>query len=480
MHTRRVGRALALGSTMVISAALLSASSVPSSPDTEPKPDVVRPTMGGTVEVKDRPGNYERVLLAPPEDDTMSSDAAWVIGPDLAVKLGRLSPKERWAVIRRNLGLAPEDDVRRHDLILWREVADTIFDMIGTLNTTAEGGPPAVGLQVAFPGGDTSEPQPEVALTFNDGAKRGSGFDEELTRKIGEEMTGVEGFLKPAPETPADYDVNLRNAATGETSVTHPDRLGYFCFPHLRVDPEFGGDYHIALWDSSGEESSTADWDEADAIYVPVKHGARTRVDLTVDDQTFRILSGAAWLGVTGHAEMIQEFLGQLPMLEAIVQRLTPNPGLHVGAVAVRGSGAQPILLTRHLLKRPTRDRGPQLVSEGSMRLECLTPATPEGGVPAGVHYLRIVLAGQATEADLDLRSRPTSQTPWGIGIGVVPSADPTLYAVGASYRLTRGVDLLAGVGIQKDNPNSFVYGITLDQDYILNAIFGKPTAEGE
>jgi hypothetical protein len=484
MDSRHGGSALVFASAVVLCTLLPSAVSAPGAPETDQKPKVIGITVGATTPVPDRPGDYERVLVAPPDEASMSRDAVWEIGPDLAVRLGRLSKEERWAAIRRNLELAPEG-TEPGDVILWREVVDTVFDMVGTLHTTAEGGPPAFGLKVAFPssGEDPSNPPPQAALTLNKTAKR--DLDQELTQAVTAEITGVEGFLEPAPASPDQIEVCLLSAS-GERLVAHPDPYGYFCFPHLSVDPDLGADYQVAVWYSLGGGSATAGWREGKARYVPVKNGARTVVHLTFEppvrimgiEPSIKGLTGN-WLDLTQYSGMIEEFVGQIPLLGSIVQRLTPNPGLHVGAVAVRGSGLQPIWSTRYLLKQPTLNRGPQLVSQGTMRLECLTPAPSEEEGPSPFHYVKVVLVGHATSADLDLQSRPTIVTPWGIGIGVVPSADPALYTLGASYELTPGAQFLAGVGLQRDHSNSLVYGVTVDLDRILNGVFGKVTGGG-
>jgi hypothetical protein len=166
------------------------------------------------------------------------------------------------------------------------------------------------------------------------------------------------------------------------------------------------------------------------------------------------------------------------PVLQALLKRLTENPGLHVGVVAVRGAGLQLMYSARHYLKPPVQDRGPKFVSEGSMRLECLTSSSPEGA--PRFHYLTIVLLGHATKADLDLGSRRVTQTPWGITVGMVTSVNPNLYAVGASYKLRSSLELFAGVGVRKDNPTSFVYGLSIDVKQILDAVFGAVKGGGE
>jgi len=246
-----------------------------------------------------------------------------------------------------------------------------------------------------------------------------------------------------------------------------PSGVATSVFPHLSAAGDFGGDYHLEVWLDGEEILSKPE-------YVPVNKGARTFVVLRWQPLE---------KGLPDTVVTIRESIGQFSLLESVLERMTPNPGWHVGVVSVRGSGPQTLFSTRYLVKPPVRDRSPQLVSAGTMRLECLTPETSEDpgsfGYPKGVHYLRIVLLGHATEADLDLASRPTIETPWGVGIGVVPSADPTLYTIGPSYKLTRGVELVAGVAIQQDHSTSFVYGVTVDLDDVLDAIFGRAGREG-
>jgi len=182
MHSREVRTALMLGSAMALCGALFPVSSAFGARDSDQKPTVVRAKVGATTAVPGKPGDYRRVLFAPPDAAGMLRGAVWEIGPDVAVTLARLPKEERWAAIRRSLALPPEE--ADEDVILWGEVVDTIFDMIGTLQTRDEGGPPAFGVEVAFPlsSNDPSAPQPEVALTLN---KRAQGdFGSDLTRTI--------------------------------------------------------------------------------------------------------------------------------------------------------------------------------------------------------------------------------------------------------------------------------------------------------
>lgn len=95
-------------------------------------------------------------------------------------------------------------------------------------------------------------------------------------------------------------------------------------------------------------------------------------------------------------------------------------------------------------------------------------------------HYVKIIWSSRADPTQLDLQARPIMESPWGFGAGVVPSVSPALYAVGASYKLFHVCEVFAGAGIRKDHPTSFVYGVTLDVENILGALFGKATTQRE
>jgi len=484
-----------VGLVLIGAAALSAADSSP----TSPRPQFLSLNVGGTTAVSGEAGSYERVLLMPPDESGLSLESAWEISAEVAIKLGRLAGEPRWRAIRRNLGLG------RQSLIMWTEVDDVLLDTIAKLPLAGEAAPAAFGLRVAFPGPETTDAKPDVALTLDREVRPAKGeragrekpptagppTESDLRSGIATTMTGVEGFVTMAPGSEAalaDVLEAIEIRLTGEggdTRVTSPDAHGYFCFPHLPVDPDFGSDYdlHVA---SKPEPAGSEESGEGgvgvtplDLPEVPVKAGARTRVVLTVAQLEPTVPKGIsiqgvrAAFGVEGAAlsSMITSFVGQNYLLGAVLQRLPENPGLHLGAVGVRGAGLQPLWSTRYYLQPPKLDRRPQFVSRGTMRLECWTAAAT-AELPER-RYLKVVWLARATEADLDLRSRRVTQTPWGISVGVVPSVSPALYSVGASYKLKSSLELIAGVGIQQNNPTSLLYGVAIDVDRILDAVVG-------
>jgi hypothetical protein len=208
-------------------------------------------------------------------------------------------------------------------------------------------------------------------------------------------------------------------------------------------------------------------------FYVPVVRGLRTQVRLTMPrpartgDKSF---STANWpIGGGAAAMLLEEFVGGSSLLGIITERLPANPGLHLGVIQANGQGPLPFYSTRFVLRPPTLDRRPQFVTPGRIRLQCLTDSAAGGSR----HFVKMSWLAHAEATELKLASRHVNATPWGIGIGVAPSAEPTLYGVGASYKLRPEMEVLAGVGLQKDRPESFIYGLTVDVDRILGGIFG-------
>ncbi len=497
MDGKPVRAALVFGTVLVLCGALLSGASGDGPPATEQASSFLGLAVGGTTAVEGAPGTYERVLLKPPPDaGEMPLTGAWEISADLAIRLGALDKKdERWQAIRRNLALKPED------LIVWGEVVDAVFVQIGKLKDE-EARQRSFGFRVAFPGKDTPEPEADVALTFSRDAEsnRKQGIpdaESELQKEIAKAMTGIEGFVEvaggglPPSEVLPALEIRLLDGTDRKIIATgspDPDHQGYFKFLDLPlVDPVLGSDYYLQVAKKKGESAFGLS-DTEQPYYAPVVYGKRTRVVLPVvpipppaEVQSMG-KSVSPWFGVdaAGVQTMVEVFTERYALLGAILEQLPDNPGLHLGVVAVRGSGAQPIYAVRKLLKQPERDRRAQFVPRGEfrMRVECLTPSTPKAA--AGLHYLRVVWAGHAQAADLKLQSRPITQTPWGISVGVVPSVDPALYSLGASYKLMPTLELLAGVGLRQDNPTSLVYGITVDVDRILGGLLGGAKGKGE
>jgi hypothetical protein len=477
-----------VSATLVFLAGLQFTASAQSPSPAGQDPQLVSLTVGETTRVAGSSDSYERVLLAPPGESKMSIGNAWEMSADVAIKLGRLPESERWRVIRRNLLLAQDEQT---DLILWTEVVNAFLDQIGTLPLDKETANPAFGLRVAFPGQDTSaNAKADVALTFGD------DFESILNKKILDVLTGVEGFVKVAnddgtllsPAKAADVLARLKLRlldGSGREFSAIPNNQGYYRFPLLPADSEFGTDYTLradiieekpAGEGGSDEEKVSIRLSHPEGQYAPVRRGARTRLNLTVIVTPKNVKPrGAEIPGAPAPVSMLfQKFVGENFLLGAIMQRLPANPGLHLGVVQIDGAGLQPLWSVRFLLGARVLDRSPRFVSRGSMRLVCLTSAGSEG--QARTRYVKIMWTGRADAAQLDLQARPTSEFPLGLGVGVVPSVSPALYAVGASYKLFRGMEVFAGAGIRKDHPTAFVYGLTLDIEDILSALFGKVT----
>jgi len=148
-------------------------------------------TGGATVPVGGQTGNYERVLLSPPEEGMLAGDT-WEMNFDVFIKLSELPLDERWKIIKRNLGVSPDES---KDWFVWSDVMDAILEQISMLNKLPpEKDPkiPAFRLRVGFPGKDASaNAKPDVALTFNsaetdelfDKAAK-TNFEMELQKKF--------------------------------------------------------------------------------------------------------------------------------------------------------------------------------------------------------------------------------------------------------------------------------------------------------
>jgi hypothetical protein len=481
-----VGQKLVCAALLLASICVFCSRGLAVDTEAEPGPKLLRLNVGETLPVAGEAGSYERTLVMPPGGETTAAGNVWEINADLAIKLARLPQAERWHVIRRNLGLSPED---RADLILWSEVDDAAFAGIAKLLFEAEPGGRDFGLRVAFPDKATSDPPADVALTFSNAdfkknAKPRINIESDLRQGVSEVLTGIEGFVEfaggggtpPPPEALAGIEVRLFDSGK-QLVATSPVRRGYFCFSKLAVDPDFGSDYYLEAVEKDALPVSAGDLGEAKLIYVPVMRGIRTRLRLTVPAPQMPVLpekglQTGGWAISGGPAALLlQQFVEGSSLLGAITERLPANPGLHLGVVQT-DDGPATLWSSRFVLRPPILDRRPQFVTRGKLRLQCLTVASPPS--PAGLHYIKMTWLGHASQTELKLSSRHVNETPWGIGIGVAPNAEPALYAVGASYKVVPNAELLAGMGIQENRSNSFIYGLTLDADEILNGIFGK------
>ncbi len=401
------------------------------------------------------------------------------------------------------------------DLVLWTEVVNAFFDQIKELPLEKDSKRPAFGLRVAFPGHDTSaNAKADVALTFNsdqtfdlDAPK---DFESRLNKKIVAALTGVDVFVNvdyrfsvssdEAADILANLKLRLFDGSDKEFVPLHHTQ-SYFCFSPLPVDPEFGSDFRLRADMMEGYSYGGKKIDimltDPEGQYVPVRQGVRTRLNLNLTaivrkegltwqealegyQKALKAKGGEQIPGAPAAISMLfQKFVGENFLLGAIMQRLPANPGLHLGVVQINGSGLQPLWSVRLLLKSPELDRRPRFVSRGTIQLQCLTLASPGGMVQP--HYIKIIWSGRADPTQLELQARPIIESPWGFGAGVVPSVSPALYAVGASYKLFHVCEVFAGAGIRKDHPTSFVYGVTLDVENILGALFGKVTSpEGQ
>ena len=440
-------------------------------------------------------GLYERVLfMPPPKDEPLEAGNGWEISLKSAIDLGKMAPDERWRAIRRNLGLSPEDG---KDFLLWREVVDELFQMLGTLaqESGAATTPPGYGLRVAFPNSDPKD-NPEVALTF-DTSK--DGFEERLRERLAAALTGVEGFVSFVDEEgqPVSTDrlrdfpglkLRLLDGQEKEIAVWKLRDYPYYCFPGLPNVPEWGSDYRVVL-SGAGEGSS-----DMEAQYVPVRAGMRSRKDLVVklirrDDRQqaeksegvekgMKAISYLAEFVETNVPDIIGGAIGftGIPPLGLILNILPPNPGVHFGFVQTKDAGPQMFLSARFKFRADVPDRSPQFVTKGAIRMEVMTVPSDPGRVSA--HYIKVTWLGRASTSQLSLASRPVSRFPLGLGVGVVPSMSPALYSAGLSYKILGGLEIYAGVGlrgagdgIEEVTRTSFVYGLTVDVETVLKGL---------
>lgn len=466
--------------------------------------------VGATVAVEGQANQFMRILFAPPDEDKLAAGRTWDIGMDLAIKLGRMAPAERWRAIRRNLGLAPDD---KRALVIWTEVVDALLSQIGTLPPQTGPAAAGFGLRVAFPGTDPADKKKaDVALTF-DAAK--GGFEDRMNARVAEAMTGVEGFvsLVRIDGVPVEGDwlaeypgLTIRLKDGNGTEVAHAVLKDhrYYCFPSLPADKDLGGDYRLEL--TAAPEGNGEAKIIMEPQYVPVRYGIRSRQDLTLmkvatrqkeeivelEDVSKAIDLGDAFskiLNLQGApssvVSLFEQLATQVPIVNVVAGVLPANPGLHFGAVMTKDDGPQIFYSVRFKFRADVPDRSPRFVTRGTIRLQALT--APAGDDPVPPTYVKIVWLAQTDAASLALDSRPVRTFPLGLGIGVVPSVHPALYSGGLSYKLFNVCELYAGVGFRKaaedtEEPvskTSFVYGLTIDVEHILGAIFKAVNRDG-
>jgi hypothetical protein len=452
------------------------------------------------------PGLYERVLFVPP-DGEFESGNGWEISLERAIELGAMPPDERWRAIRRNLGLSPE---AAKDFLLWREVVDELFQMLGTLaeESGAATAPSGYGLRVAFPNSDPGD-NPEVALTFDPGK---DGFEKRLSDRLAAVLTGVEGSVSLVDEDgqPVTTDwlpgfpglkFRLLDGQGKEIAVRELRDYPYYCFPGLPGVPEWGSDYRVVL-SGTGEGSSDgrAVFEDyvmtMDAQYVPVRTGMRSRKDLVVklivreareqaektrdfEKGVMEEIGGLAGLletNVPGVISQAVDTLTGIYPLGLILNILPPNPGVHFGFVQTKDAGPQIFLSARFKFKADVPDRSPQFVAKGAIRMQVMTVPSDSGR--ASAHYIMVTWRARASTAQLSLASRPVSRFPLGLGVGVVPTLSPALYSAGLSYKILGGLEIYAGVGlrgagdgIEEVTRTSFVYGLTVDVETVLKGL---------
>jgi len=450
---------------------------------------------------------FERVLLAPPDEGSLTPGSAWEIDMAQAVELAAMPPAERWQAIRRNLGLSPGSE---KDFLLWTELVDALLIQ---LNELTEGGRTAgtagYGLRVAFPGKDPDNRNAaDVALTFDSGKTH----DREslLMKGLVEAMTGVEGFvsLRDPEGDPVEGDwlsdhpgLELRLLdQDGETVASMELKdYPYYCFPRLLNVSEWGSDFRLVLAEREGE-SLRRDLESGELVpamearYVPVRQGLRTRLDIELDlvraarpqmeeiqkEMKFEeekslgeVLAGAP----VSVDSVVGSFVSLFPLLGPILGALPPNPGIHFGIVQTEDAGPQLFFSARFKFKAEVPDRSPRFVTRGTIRLQVMTAEGVGSGTPA--HYIKVIWCGRASEAELSLSSRPIRRFPLGLGIGIVPSMSPDLYSAGLSYKVLKGLELYAGVGFRSTEGDvegsvsrtSFVYGVTLDLESVVGLI---------
>lgn len=462
--------------------------------------------VGTTVAVDGRTGEFLRVLFAPPDEDRLTAGRTWDIDMALAIRLGGMPPAERWRAIRRNLGLAPDD---KRALVIWTEVVDALLSQIGTLPPQTSPVAPGFGLRVAFPGTDPADKKKaDVALTFE--AAKG-GFEDRLNARVANAMTGVEGFvsLVRIDGVPVEGDwlaeypgltIRLKDGDGNEVAHAELKDHPYYCFPSLPADKELGGDYRLEL--TAAPEGNGEAKIIMEPKYVPIRYGIRSRQDLTLTKVATRqkeeiaefekgLDLGDAFskiLNLQGApssvVSLFEQLATQVPIVNVVAGVLPANPGLHFGAVQTKDAGPQIFYSVRFKFRADVPDRGPRFVTRGTIRLQALTAAE---GAPARPTYVKVVWLARTDAAQLSLEARPVRTFPLGLGIGVVPSMHPALYSGGLSYKLFNVCEIYAGVGFRKAaedaaepvSKTSFVYGLTIDVEHVLGAIFKAVNRDG-
>jgi|GEM_PF-1385731 len=479
----------------------------------DPGPRFVSLTIGETTLIKGTPDMVERVIFPLPAGLDAREVGRWEFSPDVAIKLGRLKDEkqkiERWRVIRRNLNLAPDD---KTDWVIWKEIIDAIFDQIGNVPlppSVPEEKEPPFGLRVSFPGKDAAgKAAAQVELTFNSDriAKTGSrneknDFERGLKGEIAAVMTGIEGLVRYVDERNkaiplaearekgylAGTRIRLRLNSSRPPLEAIPDDHGYYVFPSLPVDRDFGSEYELDVatgktaGDAAGPDFQIA-LVRSRTRSVPVRYGARTMVETLELRKTPRpaetdtlMRKNEAALGFAGMpaqaALLLTKFLESNALLEILSQRLPPNPGLHFGYLSTPDDGWQPLWSIRLRFRPEGFDRSPRFVSRGTIRLQAFAAEEK--------YYLKITWFSRVDAAALDLQSRPVVESPWGLGVGVVPSLSPALYTAGLSFKPISPVEFYAGAGKQKGKRESIVFGATLDVNALLDLIFGKEEGSG-
>jgi hypothetical protein len=433
---------------------------------------VLRVPTGDTAPAKDKPGVYERVLLTAPEEATMASGTAHDLSFDEAIRLARLPKDERWRALRQTLGLAPDD------LLVWSEMVDAIFDSLADLTRQSRPSDAEFGLQIAFPGTDTTNAKPDGLLTL------GKSTETRMKDALNDAATGIEGLIEvtggnaeDSAEVRHSLECQLLDRAKAPVA-TSSIREGYCAFPHLKVNPAFGRDLYYVRIASTSEnvrvsQSGGPQGGPAEQ-FAYVLQDQRTRVSFKVTVASSRGGAAPTATSSSDPTAIIQGFTKSLPFLDAVLQGLPPNPGLHIGAVEVPGSGPQWLFSLRYFLRAAVVDRRPHFVKNphGTFHLQCLTPLSPDA---AGQHYLKIVWSAHAEQSELALSSRHVSQFPVGVSVGVVPALNPMLYSVGVSYKLHPTVELVAAAGIRKGRGTVFIYGFTIDLQNVLSMLVGSP-----
>jgi hypothetical protein len=489
----------------------------PDAPAEAPAVRAVAIPVGKTLAVADDPTRFVRVLFAPPDEARLVAGRTWDIDMPLAIRLGRMEPAERWRAIRRNLGLPPDD---KQALVVWTEVVDALLSQLGTLPDLKDPAVPGFGLRVAFPGTDPANKKlAEVALTFEAGK---TGFEDRLNERVAAAMTGVEGFISLvlADGTPVEGDwlkdhpgltVRLKDGEGKEVAAVELKGHPFYSFSSLPADKELGGDYRLEIAQAGrpGGAANRAGQVLMEPQYVPVRYGVRSRQDLVLTkpappkaeiEETFeKATKGisfdddfAGFANLKGApasvVSLFQQLATSVPVVNIVAGILPANPGLHFGAVMTKDAGPQIFYSVRFKFRADLPDRAPRFMTRGTVRLQALT--AEDAALPVRPTYVKVVWLAQTDAARLSLDSRPVRTFPLGLGIGVVPSLSPALFSAGLSYKMFNVAEIYAGVGFRSDknvpedpaepfSKTSFVYGLTVDVEHVLGAVFKAVNRDG-